>query len=74
MKYYKVKKECSQKQIWHKGRRKPSGYLVGNELYTEKETEKMFINIAFKDCFDIVEISSKRTFFLFGARFETTLS
>ena len=72
MKYYKVKPESDQLPKWYKGKR--TGFLIANELYTEKESEKIFIRIAFNDCFDIVEISSKKTFWMFGARFGIKLS
>jgi len=72
MKYYKVKPSCDQ--LGYATGKRGLGHLIGKELYTQKEVSKIFISIAFKDAFDIVEISSKRTYFFFGARFETTLS
>lgn len=73
MKYYKVKPECSQLTIVTNGKR--TGYLIANELYTEKQATNIFTNwMSYKACFDIVEISQKRTVYIFGARFETKLS
>lgn len=60
MKYYRIKKE-------HDNRRRLDGsILIGNELYTEKELNKYKIPEAY--C-NIVEISKKKVYFFFGARF-----
>jgi len=72
MKYYKVKPKCDQ--LRYATGKRGLGYLIANELYTEKQVQKVFISIAFNDCFDIVEISSKKTFWMFGARFGIKLS
>ena len=73
MKYYKVKSDRDQLPIVTNGKYK--GVLVANELYTDKQIYKIFTNwMSYQLCFDIVEISAKRTFFCFGARFETILS
>lgn len=44
-----------------------NGELVRNELYTEKEKSKICNN---KKCFEVVDISKKKTYWFFGARFE----
>lgn len=69
--YYRVKPEYSDKPIYEKSKRGnyhiPSGrYFIGNELFTPKEREKI---AATNVVFDRVEISRKRTGWLFGARF-----
>jgi hypothetical protein len=47
---------------------------VLNELFTIKEVEKMNLNNKFiKDNFIKVEINKNRTYFFFGARFESKL-
>ncbi len=63
MRYYKVKPEMDQK------RRKDGSIYIENELYTVKEAEKFSINPEY--C-DIVEISQRKTYWCFGARFEMT--
>lgn len=60
MKFYKVKPEADNK------RRKDGGIHIANELYTEREMEKYGVNKFFTD---IVEISMRRTYWFFGARF-----
>ena len=62
MKYYKVKKEADQK------RRKDGSIYVADELYTEKEAEKLNLNT---DFMQPVNINKNRTYFFFGARFES---
>ena len=72
MKYYKVKKEYDQRTIYkYKGNyRIPFTFLVADELYTEKELEKIGIR---KDSrmFDAVEVSRKKIYWFFGCRFQT---
>lgn len=60
MKYYKVKPEADNK------RRSDGSIYVANELYTEKETEKLNLNKAF---LEVVEVSKKSVYWFFGARF-----
>ena len=73
MKYYKVKADCDQLPIVTDGKYK--GVLIANELYTAKQADKIFTNwMSYQHCFDIVNISAKRTVYIFGARFETKLS
>lgn len=42
---------------------------VTNELYTQKERDKKVRYLPDR-CFEKVEISSRKTFWMFGARFE----
>lgn len=60
MKYLKVKPEFDQH------RRKDGDILVANELYTEREAEKLRIS---RDLCDCVEIPKSRVYWFFGARF-----
>lgn len=76
MTYYKVKPEydnCRYTRIDKRsGKRTWGGFLVANELYTLKELKRMEEN----GCkglepykFDPVEISKRRIYWFFGARF-----
>ena len=47
---------------------KESGILIGGELYTPREREKIANSDKF---FEKVYISKRRVYFLFGARFES---
>ena len=62
MKYYQVKKEADQK------RRKDGSIYISNELYTEKEAEKLNLNT---DFMQLVNVNKNSTYFFFGARFES---
>ena len=72
MKYYKVKPENDQRKVGDITRKRAITTLVANELYTEKEMDNKGL-IIYPGYFDVVNVSSKRTYFFFGARFETTL-
>jgi len=64
MKFYKVKNQSDN--VPHR-----KGFLVGNELYTEKELNKLSLSSNFiEENFDSVEINKFKTFWMFGARFE----
>lgn len=55
------------------GRRMYHGFLIGNELYTEKELENMRkdgVNDLWERKFEKVEIKKSRVYWSFGARFE----
>lgn len=72
--YYKVKPEHDSKTkyiYFEKGgfsyQIKPDGILVGNELYTPKEREKIANTDKY---FEKVEVSKRKTYWFFGARFE----
>jgi hypothetical protein len=65
MKYYRVKPEYDNKTQYSK-RGKYAGIYVGNELYTEKEVERRHLNPGYME---LVEVSKKKTYWFFGARF-----
>ena len=72
MVYYKVKPEADQTRV-----KIQYSYqiLVANELYTKREIEKAKRKITpeFLDKnFTKIEASPKKTFFFFGARFQTS--
>lgn len=66
MTYYRVRKEYDN---FPKHPKILNGeILIGNELYTEKEFNKLpFVYAA---AFERVEIPKNKTYFFFGARFE----
>lgn len=69
MKYYRVKPEYDNKKRyqWNNHRQGvPDGILIGNELYTPAEYKKLANCPAW---FEEVEISRKKVYFFFGARF-----
>lgn len=75
--YYKVNPKKDQTPVYRvKGKQLINdGYiLVGNELYTGKELTKMFgnrmIKETFEDTFEKVNVSKKKVYWFFGARFE----
>lgn len=70
MKYYRVKPEYDNiiRYLNKNGRCVPDSILIGNELYTEIERSKLANR---KQMFDVIEIPKNKTFFSFGARFET---
>ena len=65
--YYKVPALLSQLPISN-----PHSFLVENELYTEKELTRRGID-NLKPKMQKLEISSRKTYFFFVARFEKTL-
>lgn len=72
MTYYRVKPQYDNKQrfvyVGHSNLKiRPDGILVANELYTPSERERLAMKA---DFFDKVEISKKKVFWLFGARFD----
>ena len=77
MTYYKVKPEFDNVQIIKN--RKIFGFLVANELYTTKELEKLLNGARLCRCgikaaiqaFEKVEINKNKTYWFFGARFES---
>ena len=64
MKYLRVKKSFDNY------RRNDGSIYIANELYTIKEANKYGINPTF--C-DKIEVSSKKTYFIFGEIFEKKL-
>lgn len=71
MKYYRVKAKYDNKTryTWnnhHQG--VPNGIIVGNELYTPCEFEKLAM---YHEWFEVVEVSKRDVYTVFGARFES---
>lgn len=65
MLYYRVKPQydnCYKNPKIHDG-----NIYVANELYTEKEVQKQNLN---RNFLESVEISKKKIYWFFGARFE----
>ena len=71
MTYYRVKPEYDNRSNYRyvgnsNLKIKRDGILIANELYTPRERERLSV----KDCvFDRVEISRKKVYWFFGARF-----
>ena len=74
MKYYRVKPEYDNKSrmIWiNDYTAKRDSIWIANELYTGKELEKYKRSPAdIMKMFDAVEISKRKIYWCFGARFE----
>jgi len=73
MKYYRVKAKYDNetRYTWnnhHQG--VPNGIIVGNELYTPREFEKLAMC---PEWFEVVEISKRAIYTCFGARFENKM-
>lgn len=70
MKFYKVKKEYDQTPLYKIGKKKMYYYsfLIANELYTDAELRQFNVDPIF---FDVVEIPKNKTYWSFGARFES---
>ena len=69
MKYYKVKPQYDNKTryTWNNHRQGvPDSILIANELYTPFEFSRLANCPAW---FDIVEISKRKIYWFFGARF-----
>lgn len=69
MKYKKVKKEYDGLMILNK-KGKYYTFLVSEELYTEREYNKLIERKADCNAFYDYECSKNKTYFNFGARFE----
>ena len=68
MKYYRIKPEYDNTRLL---KRAFDGILISNELYTVKEWEKLVLKYRVSEAVcDIVNISPKETYWLFGARFQ----
>ena len=68
MKYYRIKPEYDNARLL---KRTFDGILIGNELYTVKEWERLVLKYRVSEAVcDIVNISPKETYWFFGARFE----
>ena len=73
MKYYRVKPQYDNKTryTWNNRRQGvPNGIIVGNELYTPCEFEKLAMC---PEWFEAVEISKRDIYTFFGARFENEM-
>jgi hypothetical protein len=66
MKYYRVREMYDQ--FPQNPRIRDGNILVANELYTEREFNKL--PFVYAGAFEIVEIPKNRTYWFFGARFE----
>ena len=75
MTYYRVKPEHDNTQLYRIGKSghwERQGFLVGNELYTAKELERYEIMQCRRikpEMFEQVEISKRKIYWFFGARF-----
>ena len=68
MKYYRIKPEYDNTRLL---KRTFDGILIGNELYTVKAWERLVLKYRVSEAVcDIVNISPKETYWLFGARFQ----
>ena len=68
MKYYRIKPEYDNAHLL---KRTFDGILIGNELYTVKEWERLVLKYRVSEAVcDIVNISPKETYWFFGARFQ----
>ena len=71
MKYYRIKPQYDNKirYTWNNHHQGVSnGILIANELYTPKEYNKLAIC---PDWVELVEVSKKKIYWFFGARFES---
>lgn len=69
MVYYKVNKDYNGIKVVSRR----NLYLIGGELFTKKEIEKLKI-FSIDKVFTKIEISKNKTYFSFGARFEKKLN
>lgn len=69
MKYKKVKEAYDGIMVLNK-KGKYYTFLVGGELYTERECRKLIERKAPENAFYNYECSKNKTYFNFGARFE----
>lgn len=70
MTYYKVKPEYGNTTLYKLNKhneRRYNGILIARELYTPAERAKLMVT---DDAFEIVEVSKRRIYWFFGARFE----
>lgn len=78
MKYYKVIQKFDNMDYWKKRKGKTAlyfgGFLIGGELFTEKEIAR-FAEVRFRNRLRIeqmvepIEVSRKKVYWSFGARF-----
>ena len=67
MKYFRVPEKLDNLNIYHDGKYK--GFLIRNELFTEREIDRLFPWV--KNKLEEVEIKKSKTHWFFGARFES---
>ena len=73
MVYYKVHAKYDNEQLYTENSpHRYVGFLIGNELYTRKEFDKLLnrCGIIILPMFVPVEVPKNKIFFSFGARFE----
>lgn len=74
MKYYKIKEKYDNKMYLIKknnGTFKHGGFLIGGELYTEKEFNKLKDKATVYNHYaEVIEIPKSKVHTFFGARFE----
>jgi hypothetical protein len=70
MLYYRVKPEYDNARLLNRTTRAFDLALVGNELYTEKEWERLVLRyrVSLIVC-EPVQVNRRNTYFFFGARF-----
>ena len=70
MKYYRIKPEYDNARLLNRAKRTFDGILIGNELYTVKEWEKLVLKYRVSEAVcDIVNVKPRETYWFFGARF-----
>lgn len=70
-KYYRIKPEYDNARLLNRAKRTFDGILIGNELYTVKEWEKLVLKYRVSEAVcDIVNVKPKETYWFFGARFQ----
>lgn len=67
MKYYRVPKELGGHQVYIQSKRNYVSF-VGGELYTLRELEALGLK-GWDKLLEAVEVSHKKTYWFFGARF-----
>lgn len=70
MLYYRVKPEYDNARLLNRATRAFDRILIGNELYTEKEWERLVLryHVSLIVC-EPVQVNRRNTYFFFGARF-----
>lgn len=70
--YYRVRKKYDNEQLYtEKSPHRHIGFLIGDELYTRKEFDKLLnrCGIDILPMFVPVEVPKSKVYFFFGARF-----
>lgn len=70
--YYKVKPEYGLFELFDVNTGKYKGFLIANELYTERELVKRnILNMrgVRLEMFELVKLSPRKVYFMFGTRF-----